>query len=335
MNPLFIGESCRQEGRRKSSLLAVRTVFRNRLFIVCASVILCFVAVNAGIVFAVAEGTPHQASAWPDSSSSFWPERSWHQVESRIRALPASRRIVRKEIGAVKYGKASYTIHLLRFPAVQRRAPPLRVLLVSGMHGTEVAGVEALLQIAEALSRDPQLHPTASIDIIPVMNPWGWVHGYRYDGEGEDVNRDFSSRRTKEAALLRDFMGKNGPWDLVLDLHESKKYGYFIYQYLPPGPGLGDDFVKILRLLGKPRENSYREGIFQVKEGILSIPAPALAWISLAGRLSLEHYARLHGTPHAYTVETPLWDDLDQRVAVHRRTVDAFVRILEAAREAI
>jgi hypothetical protein len=200
------------------------------------------------------------------------------------------------------------------------------------MHGTEVAGVEALLQISEALSRDPQLHAAVSIDIIPVVNPWGWVHGCRFNGDGEDVNRDFSSRRTREAALLRDFMARNGPWDLVLDLHESKKYGYFIYQYLPPGPGMGDDFVKILRRLGKPRENSYREGVFQARGGILMIPVPALAWVSLAGRLSLDHYARLHGTQHAYTVETPVWDDLDQRVAVHRRTVDALVRALAAER---
>jgi predicted deacylase len=37
----------------------------------------------------------------------------------------------------------------------------------------------------------------ASIDIVPVANPWGWVYGYRYNGEGEDMNRDFASGRTR------------------------------------------------------------------------------------------------------------------------------------------
>jgi hypothetical protein len=253
-------------------------------------------------------------------------------VEARLRALPSSRRLARADIGEVRYGKVSYPLRLLRFPALDGKTRRVSVLLVSGMHGTETAGVEALLQISEALSRDPRLYPSVSFDIVPIANPWGWVRGCRYNGDGEDVNRDFSSRRTREAALLLAFMQRNGPWDLVLDLHESKKYGYFIYQYLPPGPGMGDDFTDMLRRLGKPRENAYREGVFQARDGIIWIPEPVLAWVSLAGRLSLDHYARLHGTAHAYTVETPVWDDFDQRVAVHRGTVDSLVRALMAKR---
>lgn len=60
------------------------------------------------------------------------------------------------------------------------------------------------------------------------------------------------------------------------------------------------------------------------------MPAPSLAWVALAGRLSLEQYARLHGTRHAYTVETPLSDDEEARIAVHLRTVETFVDLLSA-----
>ena len=286
---------------------------------------LVLLALNAGIAIAVAHGWRHEASAWPGSGFTFWPERSWQQVESRIRALAASERFARRDIGQVRYGRAGFPVHLLHFAANAGGARPLKVLLVSGVHGTETAGVEALLQIAEGLARNPREHPSVSFDIVPVLNPWGWVHGYRYNGEGEDVNRDFSSGRTQEARILRDYMRRNGPWDLVVDLHESKKYGYFIYQYLPPGSGLGAEFVRILKALGKPRENAYQEGFFPAKGGILQVPAPALAWVALAGRLSLEQYARLGGTRNSYTVETPLWDDFSDRVTVHRKTIEAFL----------
>jgi hypothetical protein len=103
--------------------------------------------------------------------------------------------------------------------------------------------------------------------------------------------------------MIRELIRKNGPYDLVMDLHESKKYGYFIYQYLPPGPGLGEEYTRILRDLGKPAQESYREGIFRARGGVLRIPAAALPWIAAAGRLSLEHYARLHGTDEARPIK--------------------------------
>jgi hypothetical protein len=52
----------------------------------------------------------------------------------------------------------------------------------------------------------------------------------------------------------------------------------------------------------------------------------ALWWVALARQLSLEHYARRHGTRHAYTVESPVDDGLDDRVRIHLRAVAVFVR---------
>jgi Succinylglutamate desuccinylase / Aspartoacylase family len=202
------------------------------------------------------------------------------------------------------------------------------VLVVSGVHGTETAGVEAVLRIAETLARDPGRLAAVSMDLVPVINPWGWVYGYRYDGDGEDVNRDFASRRTQESRIMRALMDRGGGYDLVLDLHESKKNGYFIYQYLPAAEGFGAAYVRLLGRLGRPREDSYREGAFAARDGILSIPAGALPWVALGGRLSLEQYARLHGTRHAYTVETPLRDDFEQRVAVQVQTALTFIDMM-------
>jgi hypothetical protein len=307
---------------------------RPRPIVVCAALLLGIAAASAGISIVVAAVSKHEASAWPGDGFTFWPERNWRQVERRIRSLPTPPRLDSSVIGEVSYRGSSYPIHLLRFPSLRGGRHGLRVFLASGVHGTESAGVEALLQLSEEMAHNPELFPEVALDIVPVVNPWGWIHGYRYDGEGEDVNRDFASRRTQEARIVRSFIDRSGPYDLVLDLHESKKYGYFIYQYLPASEGLGGDYVRLLGRMGKPRENAYREGIYAVVNGILSTPVSALPWIAIGGRLSLEQYTRLHGTRHSYTVETPLRDDFDQRVAVHRETVRLFMDRLRLRGEA-
>jgi hypothetical protein len=316
------------------SLAAGKRVSRIRAFRILAAAAIAVAAVNVAVAVAVAAGSKHEASAWPGASFTFWPLRSWPQLERRIKALPPSARMQRRVIGETVYRQGVFAIHLLRFTAAQTSPRPLKVLLVSGVHGTELAGVEALLRLAEELGSDPRLAAGATIDIVPVANPWGWAYGYRYDGEGEDVNRDFSSGRTQEARFVRGLMDREGPYDLVMDLHESKKPGYFIYQYLPPEEGLGAQYVRLLKAMGLPRENTYREGLFRARDGILQLPTASLVWISLGRRLSLEHYARLHGTRHAYTVETPLSADYEERVAVHERTVLAFIDRLAAGRAA-
>jgi hypothetical protein len=297
----------------------------SRALFIGAAAVLVFAAFNGVVAAKVASGSRHEASAWPGASFAFWPERNWNRVQKRIESLPASKRLNSRVIGRVDYRNASFEIPCLSFPGTPSLWGTRRVLVVSGVHGTETAGVEAVLRVAELLAQDPGRYAGVSIDLVPVINPWGWVYGYRYDGDGEDVNRDFASRRTQEARIMRRLMDRGRAYDLVIDLHESKKPGYFIYQYLSAAEGFGGAYVRLLGRLGRPRENTYREGMFAARDGILSIPAVALPWVALGGRLSLEQYARLRGTRHAYTVETPLSDAFEQRVAVHVQTVFTFI----------
>ena len=300
---------------------------KRRVIRICAVAAAAVFAVNAGAVVAVALSIPHEASLWPSRSYSFWPERSWKAVEGRINALAPSPRLSREVIGAARYRQGSLPVYRIRFAPV--RLPAAKVLLVSGIHGSETAGVEALLQMAEELSRRPESFSDVDVTLVPVANPWAWVYGYRYDGIGEDVNRDFASDRTQEAAILRSFIDRSGPYDLFMDLHESKKTGYFLYQYVPAQAGLGEEYGKLLESLGKRRENAYREGPFQARSGVLTMPAAVLPWIAMAHRLSLEQYARLRGTRHSYTVETPVWDQMASRVEVQKRAAALFIKALE------
>ncbi|MCX7031683.1 MAG: DUF2817 domain-containing protein [Spirochaetes bacterium] len=306
--------------------------FRLGMPLVAVFVIAALVAANAAVVAVVAARSHPRATNWPGPSFTFWPERRWSEVEEAIDALAGAKRLSRSVLGTVEYRGTSYPVHLLSFAARGPDRP--RVLLVGSIHGTEPAGGRALLELADGMVRDPSLLADVAVDIVPIANPWGWVHGYRYTGNGEDINRDFASARTQESVLLRGLMRERGPYDLVMDLHESKKAGYFVYEYLPPDEGLGSSFTGLVEAAGERLEDRYHEWFWRAEDGVLRVPTVALWWVALARQLSLEHYARLHGTRHAYTVETPVDDELADRVRIHRRAVAVFVRRItdEAAR---
>jgi hypothetical protein len=302
--------------------------FRMATPLAAAFAVAAIVAVNAAVVAVIITRSHPRATNWPGPSFTFWPERRWGEVEAWIDALPATKRLTTSVLGTIEYRDKAFPVHLLSFAASGPDRP--RVLLVGSIHGTEPAGGRALLELAGEMARDPALLAEAAVDIVPIANPWGWVHGYRYTGNGEDINRDFASSRTQESALLRGLMRERGPYDLVMDLHESKKAGYFVYQYLPPDEGLGASFAGLVESSGERLEDRYREWFWRAEDGVLRMPTVALWWMALARQLSLEHYARLHGTRHAYTVETPVDDEIADRVRIHQLAVAAFVRHVAA-----
>lgn len=287
-----------------------------------------FLAANAALVAGIAARAHPRATNWPGPGFTFWPERRWGEVTEAIDALPAAKRLAKSVLGTVTYRDRTFPVPLLSFAASSPDRP--RILLVGSIHGTEPAGGRALLELAAEMAREPSLLGDVAVDIVPIANPWGWVFGYRYNGDGVDINRDFASSRTREAGLLRRLMRAHGPYDLVMDLHESKKPGYFVYEYLPSDQGLGSSFQGLVEAAGEPLENRYTEWLWRAEDGVLRMPTAALVWVALAHQLSLEHYARLTGTRHAYTVETPVDDAIADRVRIHRRAVAAFARRVTA-----
>ena len=60
---------------------------------------------------------------------------------------------------------------------------PRRVLLSAGIHGDELAGVEALCEWLETQAYVKFLQRW-DITMLPCINPWGYQHGTRENGEG-------------------------------------------------------------------------------------------------------------------------------------------------------
>jgi len=73
------------------------------------------------------------------------------------------------------------------------------VLLIGGHHGNEPDSVEAVLGFAQYLlnsysaedERVVHIVDRLNIALMPVVNPYGYDHGIRYDENGEDPNRDY------------------------------------------------------------------------------------------------------------------------------------------------
>ncbi len=110
-------------------------------------------------------------------------------------------------------------------------------ILIGGIHGREPAGVLAL---ARQVPRLIELGRSRALLVMPLLNPWGYLHHQRYGPAGQSVtDSDHLLGRTEaaacpEAAAITDFV-INGihirTGAAVLDLHEDPVYEAEGYQF--------------------------------------------------------------------------------------------------------
>ena len=92
------------------------------------------------------------------------------------------------------------------------------ILITGGVHGDETAGVEASLKFLE---RDNvALLKRFSFWVFPCINPHGYVHDTRENGEGADVNRSFATDDVPEASIVKRALGQT-QFAFAIDFHED------------------------------------------------------------------------------------------------------------------
>ncbi len=189
-----------------------------------------------------------------------------------------------------------------------------RCLIVGGVHGNEPAGTEAALQFIAQLVASPSLYPETAFDIIPLANPWGWVHNRRRNYERYDLNRDFARFHTQETRLLRDFLrGKR--YDLALDLHEdSSANGFYVYQYAEDTPRPARDLITQERAAGHSIAQEARMVILTARDGVIRAPMWTLYFVRAIRTMSIGNVLRLDYSDRAYTLETPSSFPMETRV---------------------
>jgi len=138
---------------------------------------------------------------------------------------PGERTMIRIPVGRIPSGGQVKMIARV----FRSEAPGPTLLLLAGLHGDEVNGVEILRQ-ALASGLFHQLRKGAVI-VIPVANPYGFVHGIRGVPDGKDVNRSFPGNRggSLAARTAKILSAKILPlMDFGIDFHTggSQHYNY-------------------------------------------------------------------------------------------------------------
>jgi len=139
---------------------------------------------------------------------------------------------------------AGRTYELMR--VVLGSGAPRRVLLSAGIHGDELAGVEALCEWLETRAYVKFLERW-EVTMLPCINPWGYEYGTRENGDGYDLNREFkSSHPPQEVLYVQSVLQQR--FDLSLELHaDADSTGYYLYETVQPGADIGHRVLERIR----------------------------------------------------------------------------------------
>lgn len=250
--------------------------------------------------------------------------RSLETPQQRLEAADAaSVNLLLTDIGQIEYpGFTSVFWRMVYRPF----APGLkRVMIVAGVRGNEAAGVECALDIIDQLRAAPGPGRLFNADILPMVNPWGWVHGLDRNRKKRDIGQDFGSFLSREARIVRRFLrGKR--YDLVVELSEdADATGFYIRPYGPETTTVSEHIVAEIRSRGYPIEPRAGEFWRTPQGGIITTGSWHLALKDWVGALSLPGYVRRQFNSAVYTVVTPTILPLADRVAMQRTALDALI----------
>jgi hypothetical protein len=155
--------------------------------------------------------TELEISAQPVELTSFYV-----QLRAAAAGLPM------QQLAVVSYQGQEWPIYLIGADPVPADAS---TLVVAGVHGNEVSGTLAAVDILVAMQVRRQGAPP--IQVLAPANPVGLAHGSRYNSQGCDINRDFEAFRTIEARAIRKAVDRVRP-RVVVALHEGPQDGVFV-----------------------------------------------------------------------------------------------------------
>ncbi len=200
-----------------------------------------------------------------------------------------------------------------------------RVLLLSGLHGSETAGVDYVLTLIQRLSSTPGSAALCDMDILPMVNPWGWVHDGPFTTGGIDIADDFTRFDSQEARVIRRFL-REKRYDLVLDLREdSHAKGFYLRRYGMDSPPASDRMVDRIRRAGYPIESDPNLMLLKPRDGTVDIPVWSLVFWRLTRQLTIGGYMRRNVSSGVFTIVTPASLPLDDRIAMQKMAVEALL----------
>jgi len=193
-----------------------------------------------------------------------------------------------------------------------------RIYLSAGIHGDEPAGPLALLELVRSGAFGPRAHWL----LCPALNPTGLAAGTRGNADGEDLNRDYWVRKTREVGSHVAWLHETGLPERFLSLHEDWETTGFYFYEINCGTDRPERAKAIFEAVSPwfPPEPSPLIDDHEIREP---------GWIYHAAEADLpDHWPEAiflakSGCGLSFTFETPSGAPLAARVAAHVAAVKA------------
>lgn len=203
-----------------------------------------------------------------------------------------------------------------------------RVYLSAGIHGDEISGPIALLEML----RQADFFAAFEATIFPLLNPDGLARGVRGNATGIDLNRDYRGSKSPEIASHIEALKTLGRFDAAMMLHEDfEGVGAYLYELNDAlSTTLGSE---IIAAMGRHVPIDLRPEIeeFPAHGGVIS----RRDIVALRGPIEDRPdwpealYLSVHHTKVSYTTETPKPFPLEQRVQAQIAAVYTLIGALK------
>ncbi|MEJ5357601.1 MAG: hypothetical protein WHT06_02905 [Desulfobacterales bacterium] len=238
----------------------------------------------------------------------------------------ASPHLLAVEIGRVTAGEFQAPLWYAAFRPFRPDRP--RALILAGVRGNDRGAVQAALDLLRDLAAAPGDYAAWDLDLLPLVNPWGFVHDRSENAYGIDIDRDFSQFRSPEARLLRKFL-REKRYDLVVELREDPGARGFAI-----GLTGAQDRTPATRLIERMREAGFpvaSDAFFFLgpREGVAHTPLWGLKILGWFRQGTLGGYLRERVSPGVFALVTPREAPLEERVAMHRLAIAGLLGVAE------
>src|ERR1700761_8709444 len=122
-------------------------------------------------------------------------------------------------LGTWAVGLDDYALEQFLFVGPRGGGDYYRVGIFAGMHGDEIAGIEAATRFLQELARTPELARGYEVYVYPLCNPSGFEDGTRHSRSGRDLNREFWVGTHEPEVQLMEQQIRTLRFDGIISLH--------------------------------------------------------------------------------------------------------------------
>ena len=194
------------------------------------------------------------------------------------------------------------------------------IYINGGTHGDEPAGIEAALSFI-GIARE-RCGDDVRFEVVPCLNPWGYVHEARENAQGVDINWAFLREDVPEVGVVKRLI-EYRRFASVVDLHEDwESPGYYVYELFRDRPPIGQMIVERVAQICPLNENP----VIEKERAVNGVIHPDLEAEKRRKGDGIPVALFQQGyTDHLLTPETPSGLPLPVRVAAQLATLEVLL----------